>query len=340
MASLARPVDDRQGAANLGLMPSFRRHLPWPVRSSYACAMSVRVSPAIPLTGLVLCLALSACSRPDQVWEAGDEQDFVTIYEIQGDPRFDTRPEVGSEVAIRSIVVTAFDVYAEPKADLEQRGEEIVCIEQVGYIGGLVVQEFQGGPYSGVSLFNPTIVPDHQRLGPGDLVDIRGEYLEFCLAGEDYRPNSYCEAPDTNRLTQLGSATASKVGEVEPPQPIEVAIDMLAREDSAEPYEGVLVKVNQRLRIAPCDDPGYNCCVGDYDRYGNLCAGGQFERGRCDGGIELTNEFYSLPEGTTCVTSVTGILSWFGHESQFGEYRLSPRGPNDVTIPDECRGGH
>lgn len=300
--------------------------------------MSTRFPMALSMLGVALCFALFSCSRPEQVWEPDADETWVSIYEIQGDPAQAGRPEVGSEVAMRSVVVTAFDAYAEPKADREQHGEEIVCVEQVGYIGGLVVQELGGGPYSGVSLFNPSIVPDHQRLGAGDLVDIRGEYLEFCLAGEDYRPNSYCEAPDTNRLTQLGNATASKVGEVEPPAPIDVAIDTLSRAQSAEPYEGVLVRINQRLRISPCDDPDYNCCVGDYDRYGNLCAGGTFERGRCEGGIELTNEFYSVPEGTSCVTAVVGVLSWFGHESQFGEYRLSPRGPNDVTVPDECRG--
>jgi hypothetical protein len=49
-------------------------------------------------------------------------------------------------------------------------------------------------------------------------------------------------------------------------------------------------------------------------------------------GIQITNEYYTIPAGTTCVSSVTGILTWFF------EYGLSPRGPDDVVIPAECRG--
>lgn len=285
--------------------------------------------------GITLVLGSSGC-RPDPEWGLGPDEEWVTIYQVQMEHPDDQHPELGSQVAFRSVVVTAYDTHPEIKFDDKQDGDEIICIESVGYTGGLVVQEVGGGPNSGIPLFNPAIVPQFDRLGPGDLVDVRGEYLEFCLAGEDNHPDSYCGGRNTNRLTQLGGATATKVGEVAAPVPIDLTLQDVSNAQSAEPYEGVLVRIVQRLQISPCDNPGVNCCGGDYDMYGNLCAGGRFEDGRCNGGIELTNEFYTLPQGTTCVMAVQGILTWFGHESRFGEYRLSPRGPEDVTIPTEC----
>lgn len=282
--------------------------------------------------GITLVLGITGC-RPDPEWGSGPDEEWITIYQVQMNHSDDQHPEVGSQVAFRSVVVTAYDTYPETKFDRLADGEEYLCVETVGYTGGLVVQEVGGGPYSGISLFNASVVPEHDRLGPGDLVDVRGEYLEFCLAGDDYHPDSYCQAPNTERLTQLGGATATRVGEVAAPQPLEVSLQDVSNAQNAEPYEGVLVRINQRMQIAPCDNPGVNCCAGDYDRYGNLCVGGRFESGRCNGGIEVTNEFYPVPTGTRCVSSVTGVLTWFF------EYRLSPRGPEDVTIPPECLAG-
>jgi hypothetical protein len=266
----------------------------------------------------------SAACRDAPTPDGGLDYGNVAVRDLQSDHPDDEDPVLGSEVYLRSVVVTAFDSYAEPEQDRVQRGSEYLCLQDVGYSGGMVVQDFEGGPFSGVSLFNPQLVPAHHRLGPGD--------LEFCLAGEDYHADSYCQAPNTNRLTQLGAATATKVGEASPPLPYQVSSADLRSPQRAEPFEGVLVLINERISVEPCvpaDSRGRpNCCVGDYDRYGNLATNA----------VALTNDFWSVPEGTRCFTSVAGIVTWFGHQSEFGDYTISPRGPDDVVIPEECRG--
>jgi hypothetical protein len=273
-------------------------------------------------------LAVAAC-RPEPEWDSGQDQDIVTIYEIQTEHPDAQDPAVGSLVALRSVVVTAYDTYPESKFDDVQVGEEIRCVEKLGYTGGIVVQEIGGGPYSGISLFNPSVVPQYERLAPGDLVDVQGEYLEFCLT-EDNRPDSYCSAGNSERLSQLGEATATRVGEVARPVALVRTLQELTGATTAEPYEGVLVRIEQRLQISPCQRPEVNCCSGDYNMHGSLCVGGTSEDGWCNGGIEVTNELYAIPPGTRCVSSVQGVLTWFF------EYRLSPRGPEDVVIPREC----
>lgn len=268
---------------------------------------------------------LLSCGPRDFEYPEGETEHFDTVYEIQSDDPSVEHPELGSMVRIRSAIVTAYDSYAEPTQDREQRGAEYVCIQTVGYTGSAVVQDYAGGEYSGISLFNPTVVPSNTDIGAGDLVDVIGEYLEFCLAEPDFVATSYCDAPDTDRLSQLGGATLTRVGEAVPPEPLQISASDLMTPARAEPYEGVLVRVTDRLTVEPCTPTDSrnrpNCCVGDYDRYGNLATNA----------FNITNEYYSIPEGTRCISSITGIVSWFF------DYSLSPRGPEDVVIPDECR---
>lgn len=272
-------------------------------------------------------VVLAAC-RPEPDWTGdGIDKDWITIFEIQNEHADTEDPELGSRVSFRSVVLSVYDNYAEPTQDREQQGSDYFCVQDLGYIGAVVIQDSDGGPRSGVSLFNPTLVPANQELGPGDLVDVRGEYLEFCLAGDDFHPDSYCDAPNTERLTQLGGATVTKVGEASPPIPYPLLRSELGDDEAMEEYEGVLVEINERLQVQPCeviDSRGRpNCCVGDYSRYGNL------ETNL----IQITNEFYSIPDGVTCISSIIGVVTWFF------EYNISPRGPADVVIPPECRPG-
>jgi len=276
---------------------------------------------------LIALIVIAGC-RPEPDWSDDDDQDdYISIYDLQRDHDDNSDPALGSQVAFRSVIVTVFDNYSEPTQSREQRGSEYYCVQDMGYTGGVVIQENEGGPYSGVSLFNPTLVPANQDIGPGDLVDVRGEYLEFCLAEPDYHADSYCDAPNTDRLTQLGGATVTKVGEATPPVPFPLLPEELTDASAMEQYEGVLVEIRNTLTISPCqptDTQGRpNCCVGDYDRNGNLDTNL----------IPITNEFYSIPEGVTCISSIVGVVTWFFN------YTISPRGPDDVVIPPECRGG-
>lgn len=270
--------------------------------------------------------AATGCRPEPGLPDGGDASEAISVLDIQTEHDDNSPPELGSVVYLRSVVVTAYDDYAEPRQDRLQRGSEYYCAQDMGYTGGVNVQDAEGGPRSGISLFNPSVIPANQKINPGDLVDVRGEYLEFCL-DENNSANSYCQAANTDRLTQLGDATVERVGEIAAPAPWQVLLSEFGRPEWAEDYEGVLVRIDEPLNItacAPTDDRGRpNCCVGDYDRYGNLAT---------DGGISITNEFYSLPAGTTCLSSITGIVTWFF------DYNISPRGPEDVVIPESCRG--
>jgi hypothetical protein len=215
---------------------------------------------------------------------------------------------------------------------------EYYCVEEAGYTGGVVVQEVGGGAFSGVPLFNPSLVPAYATVGPGDLVDVHGEYVEFCLWGGDNVATSYCEADNSFRLTQLSSASVTKVGETAPPIPLDVAVADLRNPQLLEQLEGSLVRVSEEITITPCaqvDGSGRpNCCAGDYDRYGNLATSA----------LSLMNEFFSVPAGTTCLSRVTGVVSWFGHGcpandsecESWGDYTISPRGPDDIEVPPRC----
>ena len=274
----------------------------------------------------------SGACREERPIDGGDGPAPVSIYDIQTPRPADQAPRVGDDVYLRSVLVVAHDTHPEPEARREQTSTgEFYCVDGTGYTGGLVVQEVGGGPFSGISLFNPTIVPSGLMLEPGDLVDVWGQYLEFCLSGSDSSADSYCQAQDTNRLSQIGSATVTKVGEASAPEPIDIRGADLLDPQRAEQYEGTLVRVTDRLVVTPCDAYDSrgrpNCCIGDYDRYGNLATNA----------MDLTNELYSIPRGTTCLESVTGFVSWFGHATEWGEYSLSPRGPDDVVVPADCR---
>jgi len=265
-------------------------------------------------------LLLASGCREDPVLGPDDldGQTPVPIYDIQTPHQGE--PSMGSEVYLRSVVVTAFDTSPETRARREQDASGgYFCVEETGYTGGMVVQEIDGGTFSGVPLFNPALVP------------FLGEYVEFCLAGGDFHADSFCAAADSNRLTQLSEVTVFKVGETMAPTPISISSADLMNPARAEQFEGTLVRIDERLEFLGCqtfDTSGRpNCCVGAYDRYGNITT---------NGGLQFTNEFYTVPDGVTCVSSVTGIVTWFGHETDFGEYSVSPRGPGDVEVPADC----
>lgn len=290
--------------------------------------LSARVLPL-----LSIAVVVSTGCREDRLVEPGDAETPTTIYQVQTPHQGATEPVLGSVVFLRSVLVSAFDTSPETSARREQdaRGG-YYCVEETGYTGAMVVQEIDGGPMSGVALFNPTVIPANLVLGPGDLVDVRGEYLEFCLYGADSIANSYCPAQDTHRLTQLGSASVQRVGEAQPPEAIDISSADLLNAAHAEQYEGTLVRVSERLEVLACqptDSQGRpNCCVGSYDRYGNLSL---------SAGFTLTNEFYTVDVGVTCMTSITGVVTWFGNDTDWGDYSLAPRSAEDVEIPADCR---
>jgi len=231
-------------------------------------------------------LASLACDAPPARRTDGVGELEYSIVQLQTvtDPDY---PGVGSRVLIRDAVVTAVDTYDEDGG---------------GHIGNVWIAEPAGGPWSGIQLFNPVVVPARVRLAPGDIVEVSGTLEEFVLRNEDGTPR------DRNGTeTELGHASIRKIGETFPPDPTDVRENDLADLRTAEPWEGCLV----RLRNVTL--------TGGYDRYGEAPTAG---------GIEVANDLYEIPgaEAGTTIRSLTGVVTYF-----FG-FKVLPRGPEDVEI--------
>jgi hypothetical protein len=270
----------------------------------------------------VACCSATLCACRGDIHEVpgNDEAQVFSVSDLQYPHAVDQEPLIGRDVLLRSVVVTAVDRYAEARQDVVTEDGQSRCVDNTGYAGGIAVQDPEGGAWGGVVLFNPTVTSQGDRLVPGTLVDVRGRYVEFCY--ENGEANNACPAHETQRLTQLTEATVAKVGEVAAPEAVEVSAAELANDHQAEAFEGVLVRLEGPLQVTPCRGED-NCCVGDYNRYGSL---------KTDV-LEITSEFYSIPTGTRCLGAVTGIVTWFN------KYRLAPRGPEDVEIPEQCLPG-
>ena len=147
----------------------------------------------------------------------------VTIQQIQSDDM-----PVGSPVTVRGVVVTAIDSYG-------------------GRIGGIYVEEPDGGPFSGVYVFLKGT--EAAGLKPGDLVDIEGGVKdEFAYSTDDSgRTLTEISPPDggDTTVTQVGSGTM-------PAPEVVTPWDLAASDDEAEKWEGVLIEFdNARVNSAP-----------------------------------------------------------------------------------------
>jgi hypothetical protein len=162
---------------------------------------------------------------------------------------------------------------------------------------------------------------------------VSGIYSEFLYNDDGQPPNP--EAPlqyHAEHLSEIYSATVFKTGEWMPLAPVEVGAvevqmepEVLQTMESAEAFEGVLVTVRDLTAIS------------GYDNYG------QFETQE---GVMVEDDLYRYPcqayEGDITGThfdSITGVITWFGINNLFGQYKILPRGPEDISPrPDfpEC----
>lgn len=196
-------------------------------------------------------------------------------------------PAVGSRVVIENVVVTATDSY-------DEDGE--------GRTGNAWIQDPvpAGGPWSGVQLFVPTVVPARTRLVPGDVVRVVGTLDEFVLRYDDGSPMDR-----KGTLTELRDASIQKTGEYLAPAPVTIAGADLGDRLRAEPWEGVLVRVEDVV------------FTGGYDSYGDATT---------NWGVEVANDLYEIPgvAAGVRVAALSGVVTYF-----FG-FKVLPRGPEDI----------
>ncbi len=120
------------------------------------------------------------------------------IHEIR-DPQSPTKAAHKSPVAVSGAVVIAVDQF-----DETHNGKSTGTI----YVQDLGSQE----AYSGISLFNPSFVPGNLRVGPGDALDLRGEFQENQDIPIKFAPGAF--------LVQLSNAIGTFRFDANVPAPV------------------------------------------------------------------------------------------------------------------------
>lgn len=260
---------------------------------------------------LFFIIIISSCrSTTYERVDAGDEiRQDVSIYSIQ-DINSPEHPEVGDMIWIRSVIVTAVDNYDE---------------DGQNHIGSIWIQEPQldenyDPEYSGILVYNPTVVPKSVKLRVGDVVDVYGEYEEFCYDTVNKRPNSYCQASDDKKLSEIGSSSTEdalvyKTGESISPDPVIITdLAELTNSQTAEKWEGVLLTIRPEGGLTAADD--YDEKYGEFDIAQNF---------------SVTDDLYRIPvvfEGLK-FESLTGVLTWFF------SFKFNPRSAEDIVEMEE-----
>jgi hypothetical protein len=216
---------------------------------------------------------------------------------------------VDNSVAVSGATVLAVDTY-----DETSNGKSV---------GTIYVQDLGStDPYSGTSLYSPTFIPGNLRVGPGDVLDLRGLYQENQNIGTaKFAPGAL--------LPQLAKPTATFRLELEKaPEPVDIDINDLADYAKGRRWLNMLVRVknvklygavslsnlsNGRLSVELTPKvPGASACDSPFPKPPTL-----------------TNELFEaglleIPSGTT-LTSVTGIVTFFCN------LHLSPRSKDDIV---------
>lgn len=199
----------------------------------------------------------------------------------------------GKQVNLSQVVITAIDV---------AKDEDRVWVADAA----------QAAPYAGIVVYKPA--GGVSGLAIGDVVDVRGWVTEFY--GLTQIADSSTKEPPT--ITKK-SGTA-------PPVPVVVAASALAEATMAEPYEGVLLKLEnvKVTSLNPDAAGGTNCTMNDCGEY--MVTGGAANV-RVDNLIVQTRTGKALGD---CL-SVTGVLTY-----DFGKFKLLPRADADVVAGAGC----
>lgn len=151
-----------------------------------------------------------------------------------------------------------------------------------------------GGQWSGIYVYNGSGL-DMSGMSVGDTVTLTGDYEEYKSTG------------DTDTVSEIGLKTITKTGTGTAPTPKVIANPGdLAVKATAEPWEGVLVEVDNVTVTAATDSYGETALTG---------------------GVKMGDMFYNMGVWLTndTLSKVVGILH-YNHG-----YIIEPRGQNDFT---------
>ncbi|MBN2723674.1 MAG: hypothetical protein JXR95_06350 [Deltaproteobacteria bacterium] len=237
----------------------------------------------------VLSLSFSACRDDDENNSNNTTNntnctnncntDDDNIYAVQN-PDHSNFIQVGDTVEFEDVIVVAVD-------------------KSGSYMGNFWIMEPNGGEYSGVMVYNnDATAPWWDDLKAGDLIDLSGIKVEYNYNDEFDDSVTEIESPS---VTIKGTASVPAAEELE-------GSDLLSI-DTAEPWEGVLVTINN-VRISSITERSGRLEV-------NLVGSTKAQ----DDLMDLS----TYAEGT-CLGKVTGVLTYF-----YGYYIL-PRSASDIEI--------
>jgi predicted extracellular nuclease len=158
---------------------------------------------------------------------------------------------------------------------------------------GFFVMDKAGGKYSGIKVvFAKGLLAD---IAVGDVLDLNGDVKEF-----------YC----MTEIEALASTEKSS-GAAVTPTPV-AAADVAATSAATEPYEGVLVKL-ENVKVAT-----------EPDKYGTF---------ELEGGVQVDDVMFAdmqVPDVGCSFTSLVGVI-----EYSYGAYKLYPRSAEDMVVSGE-----
>lgn len=212
---------------------------------------------------------------------------------------------MGADASVRNTTIQKIQMGMEPEGSIVSVVGAVVTAQKTRTCGTAMcfdvwVQEPTGGMYSGVMLFGvPQAVA--ATLMRGDEVSFTGEVDEFMAGGT---------SPDTDSVTEIKVSSVTKTGTGKTTPVSTVTPTMLAAKATAEPWEGVLVKIENFMVANAFTSSGTTV---SWNVWG--------------GGI-VDDELFGLPQGPRqkdCLMSAQGPLHYF-----YG-YKIFPRDAADLV---------
>jgi hypothetical protein len=214
------------------------------------------------------------------------------------DPSKSTHAMNGAQVTVTGVVVTAVDTNDETR-DGKSRG-------------AIYVQDLEShAPFAGMELYKPSFVPASLVVGPGDVLDLTGQYQENHTLG------STVTFPNMDVLPEIGTPTSTFRFESQAPDPTPISVSDLQSFDTGRKWIGQLVIIKDvTLQAAVANSNGRLTAP--------IAAAG-------DGGANaptITNELMQIdtyPMGQH-FTSITGIVTYFY------SLHIAPRSKADIIL--------
>lgn len=273
-------------------------------------------SEAVRLAGTLLVVLASFASLAACGTQAGDPHSNAGVpppggkdlrIKDVGDPSVPAHKDyLAGPVAISGAMVIAVD-----KFDETANGKST---------GTIYVQDLGSkDPFSGITLFAPSFNPGNLSVGPGDVLDLNGQYTEAQTIGSTvtFAPGSV--------LPQISKPVATFRYETQVPDPVDIDVNDLADFTKGRRWMGMLVRVKDiTLSADAINDKNGRVSV-------NLTAG---NGGSCTTPFpkppSLVNALFDIDglglKAGTKISSLTGVVGFFCN------LQLAPRTPADIVV--------